>query len=118
MQQGTTAMRRKWRIRAGIGLPVLCIALGLHGAAMARPNFRLEAANDVPKQGLVQPPRLLAGLSQDRIIAIAEKRHAGAKVVRVEEGTHKGRSIYVLRLLSKEGRVWTVRVDAETGREL
>ena len=82
-------MRRKWRIRAGIGLPVLCIALGLHGAAMARPNFRLDAANDVPKQGLVQPPRLLAGLSQDRIIAIAEKRHAGAKVVRVEEGTHK-----------------------------
>ncbi len=111
-------MRRRWRIRAGIGLPVLCIALGMHDAAMARPDFRLEAANDAPRQGLVQPPRLLAGLSRDRIIAIAEKRHAGAKVVRVEEGTHKGRGIYVLRLLFKDGRVRDIRVDAETGREL
>jgi hypothetical protein len=118
MQQRTTTMRRRWRIRAGIGLPVLCIVLGLHGAATAGPDLRLAAASEVPRQGLVQPPRMLAELSQDRIIAIAEKRHAGAKVVRVEEGTHKGRSIYVLRLLFKEGRVRDIRVDAETGKEL
>jgi uncharacterized membrane protein YkoI len=116
MQQQPTAMRRKWRIRTGIGLPVLFVALALDAQAMARPEPGADN-NRVPRQELRQPARMLAGQSQDRIIASAEKRHV-AKVIKVEEGNHKGRRIYVLRLLSKEGKVSTVRVDAENGQEL
>jgi uncharacterized membrane protein YkoI len=108
--------RTKWRTRAGRVVPALLIALALDAQAMARPDPDSDR-NRVPRQEMRQPSRALAGQSQDRVIAIAEKRH-GAKVIKVEEGSHKGRPIYVLRLLSKEGKVSTVRVDAENGRDL
>jgi uncharacterized membrane protein YkoI len=47
----------------------------------------------------------------------AIRRKYNASVVRVAELLVDGRRVYELRLLSNE-RVWTVRVDAETGREL
>lgn len=111
-------MRRKWRARAGIGLPVLCIALGLHTTAMAMSDPKGDRTSQVPRQGLREPERVSAGLSKDRIIAMAEKRHVGAKVIKEEEGNLKGRRIYVLRLLFNDGRVRNIRVDAETGGEL
>jgi hypothetical protein len=54
--------------------------------------------------------------SRDRIVdAIQRKYHA--RVVKVTEIVVEGRRVYALRLLSDE-RVWVVRVDAETGREV
>jgi uncharacterized membrane protein YkoI len=50
----------------------------------------------------------------DQAIEIAERRYR-ARVVRAEPKEQQGRRVYVLRLLSEEGRVWTVRVDAQTG---
>ena len=64
--------------------------------------------------GLREPPRMLAGISLDQAIESAERRYR-ARVVRADEVNQQGRRVYVLRLLSEEGRVWTVRVDAETG---
>jgi Peptidase propeptide and YPEB domain len=55
--------------------------------------------------------------SRDRVIQEAQKRY-NAKVVRVTEATVAGRRAYELRLLSDQGRVWTVRIDAESGQEL
>jgi uncharacterized membrane protein YkoI len=37
--------------------------------------------------------------------------------VRAEAADNGGRRVYVLRMLSDEGRVWTVRIDAQTGSE-
>ncbi len=102
-------------------LPVLCVALGLHVPALAMSEPRGDKGDkniQVPRQGLRESARASEGLSKDRIIAMVEKRYAGAKVLKADEGNHKGRRIYVLRLLSKEGRVKDVRVDAETGSEL
>ena len=46
----------------------------------------------------------------------AQKRYK-ARVVRAETSESGGRIVYVLRLLSEEdGRVWTVRVDAQSGQ--
>jgi len=45
---------------------------------------------------------------------MAEKQFK-ARVVRASTGESEGRRVYVLRLLSDQGRVWTVHVDAETG---
>lgn len=53
-------------------------------------------------------------LSLDRAIAQAEQ-HFRARVVRANEEDVDGKRVYVLRLLSEEGRVWTVRIDAQSG---
>ncbi len=92
---------RRWRRRAGIGLPVLFIALGLQVPAAAKTHSHVGATAEASRE-LPQPPRMLAGFVPDRIIAIVEKRH-NAKVVKAEKDDLKGRRIYVLRLLSKKG---------------
>ncbi|MEP7312388.1 MAG: PepSY domain-containing protein [Pseudomonadota bacterium] len=56
----------------------------------------------------------LAGVSLDQAVAMAERRF-NAKVVRAGVAESNGRRVYVLRLLSEQGRVWTVRVDADSG---
>jgi len=71
------------------------------------------APPQVPAEGhppaVTQPP-----VSLDRAVAQAEQ-HFKARVVRATEEDVDGHHVYVLRLLSEEGRVWTVRVDAQTG---
>ena len=52
----------------------------------------------------------------DEAVDRAQKRYK-ARVVRAETSESGGRIVYVLRLLSEEdGRVWTVRVDAQSGQ--
>ena len=55
------------------------------------------------------------GISQDEAVSRAESRY-GAKAVKVERVTDSDRVIYEIRLLNSKGKVWTVRVDAATGR--
>ena len=56
----------------------------------------------------------MAGVSLDQAVAMAERRF-NAKVVKAGVTESNGRRVYVLRLLSEQGRVWTVRVDADSG---
>ncbi|MEO7773568.1 MAG: PepSY domain-containing protein [Steroidobacteraceae bacterium] len=56
-----------------------------------------------------------AGVSLDQAIQMVEQQY-GAKVVRATVGEDNGRRVYVLRLVSEQGRVWTVRVDAASGQ--
>lgn len=57
-------------------------------------------------------------MSRERVIALAEKRYK-ARVVRADLSQDDGgRRIYQLRLLSDQGKIWTVRVDAATGDSL
>ena len=109
-------MRPRRRARAGRVLPALLIALGLLPVAMARPDHGNAA--EPPQQESPGPPaRPLADLSEDRIVAIAEKRY-GAKVLKVEKGTLNGKRIFLVKLMDKDLRVRTVKLDAETGGEL
>jgi hypothetical protein len=57
-----------------------------------------------------------SGVSQDQIIESVQRRY-NAKVVRVTETTVDGRPALRLRLLSAQ-RVWTMVVDANSGRVL
>ena len=66
--------------------------------------------------GAREAPAAEAGLSMDQAIAMTEKRYK-ARVVRASTDESGGQRVYVLRLLSEEGRVWTVRIDAVTGAE-
>jgi uncharacterized membrane protein YkoI len=69
--------------------------------------------------GYVDPGHTHAGgegASQEQIIESVQKRY-NAKVVRVTETTVDGRPALRLRLLSAQ-RVWTMLVDADSGRVL
>jgi uncharacterized membrane protein YkoI len=53
-------------------------------------------------------------ISLERAIALVERRFQ-ARVVRAAVTGAASRPVYELKLLSEDGRVWTVRVDARTG---
>jgi len=55
------------------------------------------------------------GLTLDQAVAKVEARF-DARVVRAEEKQDNGRRIYRIRLLSADGRVFDVTVDAASGR--
>lgn len=54
------------------------------------------------------------GISLDEAVQMAQRRYK-ARAVKAEIASDGERRIYVIRLLNDSGRVWTVRVDAETG---
>jgi len=55
------------------------------------------------------------GISLDQAVQMAQARFH-ARVVRAETANEGNRVVYLLRLLSADGRVFTVRVDAQTGQ--
>jgi len=54
------------------------------------------------------------GYSLDQVISQIEHKYK-ARVVRTDVQKAVGQCVYVLRLLSEEGRVWNVRVDSRSG---
>lgn len=78
------------------------------------------ASVDLAGRGIAPTPvvasSLKDGVSLDEAVDRAQKRY-NARVVRAETSESGGRLVYVLRLLSDEdGRVFTIRVDAQTGQ--
>ena len=55
-----------------------------------------------------------AGVSLDQAVEMAQRRFR-AKAVKARDGRQRRRRVHQIRLLSAEGKVWTVRVDAESG---
>jgi hypothetical protein len=70
----------------------------------------------VPLPATVADSHTFADEALERIVEAVQKRY-NARVVKVTEVMVDGKRAYELRLLSDQ-RVWTVRVDAETGQEL
>ncbi len=54
------------------------------------------------------------GVSLDQAVQMAQRQFR-AKAVRAETVESGGKRVHQIRLLSAEGKVWTVRVDAESG---
>lgn len=55
-----------------------------------------------------------SSVSLDQAVEMAQ-RHYRAKAVKAETVQSGGKRVHQIRLLSAEGKVWTVRVDAESG---
>jgi uncharacterized membrane protein YkoI len=55
-----------------------------------------------------------SSVSLDQAVEMVQRRYR-AKAVRAETVRDGDRRIHQIRLLSAEGKVWTVRVDAESG---
>jgi uncharacterized membrane protein YkoI len=72
-----------------------------------------RSANGVQRSPYI---RLASGvMSLDEAVGMAQSRFR-AKAVKAEVANEDGRRVYYIRLLSPEGRVWTVSVDAATGK--
>lgn len=53
-------------------------------------------------------------MSLDDAVQMVQARF-NARVVRAETRNEDGRRVHHLRLMNAEGKVWTVRVDADSG---
>jgi uncharacterized membrane protein YkoI len=53
-------------------------------------------------------------VSLDQAVEMAQRQYR-AKAVKAETVESGGKRVHQIRLLSAEGKVWTVRVDAESG---
>jgi hypothetical protein len=91
-------------------LSVVAFAPGAQAHAMPGPSYPGSP---------VEPAREFAaprdGISLDQAVSRAEAQY-NARVVRTDVVDEDGRKVYVLKLLSEKGRVFTVRIDANSGR--
>jgi len=55
------------------------------------------------------------GVSLDEAVQMAQSRF-NARVVKAETVRNGDRRVHQIRLLNAQGKVWTVRVDAQTGQ--
>src|SRR5262245_53839289 len=98
-----------------LGLLPLVITLGFAPAAQAHcvPGDFAGGAGVAESAGYSRV--LSEGISLDEAVRRAEAQYR-ARVVRTEVQDEDGRKVYVLKLLSEDGRVIMVRIDAATGR--
>jgi len=101
------------KVRQGLWPAALVvIAFAPMGQAHSMPG-RPPAGAAVEERGVIDVPH--DGVSLDEAVRKAESQYR-ARVVRTEVQDEDGRKVYVLKLLSEDGRVITVRIDAATGR--
>jgi hypothetical protein len=102
------------KIRQGL-VPIALIAVGFAPFTQAHsmPGHVIGGASVEDRSGAVA--ELRDGVSLDEAVRRAEAQYR-ARVVRTEVQDEDGRKVYVLKLLSEDGRVVTVRIDAATGR--
>jgi uncharacterized membrane protein YkoI len=101
-------LRRNW-------LPVILVSLGISSPGQARSLPGPESAGSSLPAWLGARAEVHDGISLDEAVSRAERQYR-ARVVRTDVQDEDGRKVYVLKLLSEDGRVFTVRIDAATGR--
>jgi uncharacterized membrane protein YkoI len=96
-----------------LGRWVLLVVAG--GAAVV---YAALAVSVLPERPAAAPQLMTsAAVSMDQAVRMVEERYH-ARVVRAQTEHDDGHTLYVLRLLSDSGKVWTVRVDAASGSVL
>jgi uncharacterized membrane protein YkoI len=92
----------------GRHLAFILIALMTAGATVANAQQLIDRRQR--EQYRIEP----SGVSLDEAVEMAQRRYR-AKAVKAETVRNGDRRVHQIRLLSSEGKVWTVRVDAESG---
>lgn len=112
---GRSASNQAVKGRAGYWRPALLLCV--LAAGMASPAWAKKHKKDPPDIRGEQQREVAGrcpGFSLDQVIAQTERKNK-ARVVRTDVVNEGSQCVYVLRLLSDEGRVWTVRVDSRSG---
>ncbi|HSN71920.1 MAG TPA: PepSY domain-containing protein [Steroidobacteraceae bacterium] len=84
-------------------------AIGTAAETAAAGEAAIRAADGALAQVLQR-----GGITLDEAVALVQARY-DAKVVKAETVEQRGRTVHRIRLLSADGRVWTVSVDAQSG---
>ncbi len=80
-------------------------ALGLAGLALAAPELALARRGDGPSG---------ARIGLDEAVAMVHGRYGG-RILAASAGIFRGRNGYRIRVMTEDGRVYTVFVDAQSG---
>lgn len=101
------------KLRTGLLPAVLAVVAFAPGAqAHSMPGPVYSGSSVEPARAIAEPRD---GVSLNEAVSRAESQY-NARVVRTDVVDEDGRKVYVLKLLSENGRVFTVRVDASSGR--
>jgi uncharacterized membrane protein YkoI len=105
MDQPSTHSRRPRRATLGLAAAFLCACAILSAPLQARPpaDTGLRVAQAEERISLAEATRMV-------------QQRYGGQVLRAEAKRDKGRTVYRIRVLTEDGRVRTVNVDAATGR--
>jgi hypothetical protein len=102
------------KLRSGVApITLLLIGFAQFGQAHSLPGPAHNGSAARDPAHFVETLR--DGISLDEAVRRAEAQYR-ARVVRTDVQDEDGRKVYVLKLLSENGRVVTVRIDAATGR--
>ena len=96
-----------------LSVALLAASVASYAQAQGQPSYLAGGSNVEEHADVVDVYR--DGISLDEAVRRAEAQYH-AKVVRTDVQDEDGRKVYVLKLLSDNGRVITVRVDASTGQ--
>lgn len=96
-------------------IAALLLALALSASAANLAWGRARAQQESAPRRPAPTAVTRAGVSLDEAVQMVQQRF-NARVVRAETHSEGGRTVYHLRLMNSEGKVWTVRVDAQSGR--
>jgi len=102
------------KLRQGL-LPLTLVFLGFGPFSQAHSMPGQVASGAAARDQGRTAEILRDGISLDEAVRRAEAQYR-ARVVRTDVQDEDGRKVYVLKLLSEDGRVVTVRIDAATGR--
>ena len=104
---GATRTRMRQAGRAGVLLGTLALAL----SCIPGPDARAA-------QGASARP-MTHEISREQAVQMLQERYGSSvRVVRSDVVDEGGRRLYVFRLLSVNGRVWIVHIDAMSGTEV
>ena len=102
------------KLRQGL-LPVSLLLIGFAPFSQAH-SMQGPMPNGAAAREQARAPEVFRDeISLDEAVRRAEAQYH-ARVVRTDVQDEDGRKVYVLKLLSEDGRVINVRIDAATGR--
>jgi uncharacterized membrane protein YkoI len=105
-------------LRAGAAVAALSLGVAALPALAQQPYPNLRSGDTGAGFAPDEPPAAFiaqrGSLSLSQATAIAQSRFQG-RVVRAETVQQGNRIVYEIRILGNDGRVRTVRIDAETG---
>jgi hypothetical protein len=101
------------KFRQGL-LPLTLVLVGFAPFSQAH-SMPGRVVGGSATQEIARQAEVRDGISLDEAVRRAEAQYR-ARVVRTDVQDEDGRKVYVLKLLSEDGRVVTVRIDAATGR--
>jgi hypothetical protein len=102
------------KLRQGL-VPVTLVLVGFAPFSQAHSMPGPVLSGSAARERLVASRILRDEISLDEAVRRAEAQYR-ARVVRTDVQDEDGRKVYVLKLLSEDGRVINVRIDAATGR--